>query len=56
MGAAIGKKIPETSTSKDIDLVKDNIPHLTEVAENLTAVISDENLVWVMTIRMWQVA
>ena len=47
--AAIASKIPQTPTSKDIDSVKDAIPHLAEAAENLTAVISDEDLLWVFT-------
>ncbi|KST62267.1 NB-ARC domain-containing protein [Mastigocoleus testarum BC008] len=47
IAGGIGKKIPETPTSKHIDSVKDAIPHLTEVAENLTSAISDEDLGWV---------
>ena len=47
--AAIGEKIPETPIRSDIESVKDNIPHLIEVAENLTAAISDKDLIWVFT-------
>ncbi len=47
--AAIAKEIPQTPTRSDIELVKDITPHLAEVAENLTAVISDEDLPWVFT-------
>ncbi|MEO0967299.1 MAG: FxSxx-COOH system tetratricopeptide repeat protein [Cyanobacteria bacterium J06639_18] len=47
--AAIAKKIPQTPTHEDIKLFTDNIPHLTEAAENLTAAISDKDLTWVFT-------
>ena len=47
--AAIAKKIPQTPTRSDIESVKDNIPHLAEVAKNLTAAISDEDLIWMFT-------
>ena len=45
----IAQEIPETPTRSDIESVKDNIPQLAEVAENLTAAISDEDLIWVFT-------
>ena len=42
--AAIAKEIPQTLTSSDIELVKDAIPHLTEVAEKHLDAVSDGNL------------
>ena len=42
--AAIASEISPIPTREDIELVKDNIPHLAEVAENLTVAISDEDL------------
>ena len=42
----IARIIPETPTLKFINLVKNAIPHLVEVAENLTDAVSDENLFW----------
>ena len=45
----IAQTIPKTSTLEFINSVKNAIPHLTEVAENLTDVVSDENLPWLFT-------
>jgi tetratricopeptide (TPR) repeat protein len=42
----IAKKIPESPSSKDIESVKDAIPHLEEVAQNLTDALRDEDFVW----------
>jgi tetratricopeptide (TPR) repeat protein len=42
----IAKKIPESPTRKDIELVKEAIPHLEEVAQNLIDALRDEDLVW----------
>jgi tetratricopeptide (TPR) repeat protein len=41
----IAKEIPESPTRKDIELVKEAIPHLEEVAQNLTDALRDEDLV-----------
>ncbi|WP_256379269.1 tetratricopeptide repeat protein [Brasilonema sennae] len=46
---AIAKTIPYSPTRRDIESVKDAIPHLAEVAQNLTDAVSDENLPWVFT-------
>ncbi|MGB3654806.1 MAG: tetratricopeptide repeat protein, partial [Rivularia sp. (in: cyanobacteria)] len=42
----IAQTIPHTTTLEFINSVKNAIPHLTEVAENLTDAVSDENLPW----------
>ncbi len=39
-------QIPDAPSLKDIELVKDAIPHLEEVAQTLTASLGDEDLVW----------
>jgi tetratricopeptide (TPR) repeat protein len=47
--AAMVKKaqeIPSSPTQELIRSVKDAIPHLAEVAQNLTDAITDENLIW----------
>jgi len=41
---AIAKTIPDSPTKELITRVKDAIPHLAEVAQNLTDAVSDENL------------
>ncbi len=46
---AIAKGIPESPTQDFIQSVKDVIPHLAEVAQNLSAAVSDENLIWAFT-------
>nr|WP_248277142.1 tetratricopeptide repeat protein [Brasilonema octagenarum] len=46
---AIAKTIPYSPTRRDIESVKDAIPHLAEVAQNLTDAVSDENLPWAFT-------
>ncbi|MEJ6485980.1 hypothetical protein N0Y54_32735 [Nostoc punctiforme UO1] len=43
----VAQSIPNSPTQELITSVKDAIPHLTEVAQNLTDAVSDENLVWV---------
>jgi len=40
------KEIPDLPTCEFIELVKDVIPHLEEVAQNLTDALRDEDLVW----------
>jgi tetratricopeptide (TPR) repeat protein len=45
----IAQTIPDSATLELINSVKNAIPHLTEVAENLTDAVSDENLIWVFT-------
>jgi len=45
----IAQTIPESPTLEFINSVKVAIPHLTEIAENLTDVVSDENLFWAFT-------
>ena len=45
----IGETIPQTFTLDFINLVKNAIPHLTEVAENHLDAVSDENLYSVFT-------
>ncbi|MEH2404357.1 NB-ARC domain-containing protein [Nostoc sp.] len=42
----VTQSIPDSPTQKFIRSVKDAIPHLAEVAQNLTDVVSDENLIW----------
>ncbi len=44
---AIAQQIPQSPTQEIIKSVKDAIPHLAEVAQNLTDAVSDENLYWV---------
>ncbi len=46
---AIAQEIPQSPTQEKIKSVKDAIPHLTEVAQNLTDAVSEENLPWVFT-------
>ncbi|MGB7441617.1 MAG: NB-ARC domain-containing protein, partial [Coleofasciculaceae cyanobacterium] len=41
----IAKEIPDSPTLKDIESVRDAIPHIEEVAENLTEALKDEDLV-----------
>ncbi|WP_309232612.1 tetratricopeptide repeat protein [Cylindrospermum sp. FACHB-282] len=41
----IAKEIPESPTQEFIKSVKNAIPHLAEVAQNMTAAISDETLI-----------
>ncbi|AFZ25223.1 Tfp pilus assembly protein PilF [Cylindrospermum stagnale PCC 7417] len=41
----IAKQIPKAPTQEFIKSVKNAIPHLAEVAQNMTAAISDENLI-----------
>ncbi len=45
----IAQSIPYSPTLEFINSVKKAIPHLTEIAENLTDVVSDENLFWAFT-------
>ena len=42
----ISQEIPNAPTLKDIESVKDAIPHLEEVAQNLTDALRDEDLLW----------
>lgn len=42
----IARSIPDSATLELINSVKNAIPHLTEVAENLIDVVKDENLIW----------
>ncbi|AFZ02242.1 tetratricopeptide repeat protein [Calothrix sp. PCC 6303] len=49
----IAQTIPYTPTLEFINSVKTAIPHLTEVAENLTDAVSDENLFWAFTGLAW---
>jgi tetratricopeptide (TPR) repeat protein len=44
---AIAKLIPDSPTQNLIASVKDAIPHLAFIAQNLTDAVSDENLMWV---------
>ncbi|NEP55856.1 MAG: tetratricopeptide repeat protein [Symploca sp. SIO2G7] len=43
---AVAKEISETITRKNIELAQDAIPHLAEAAQNLTAAMRDEDLMW----------
>ncbi|MBF2015870.1 MAG: tetratricopeptide repeat protein [Rivularia sp. T60_A2020_040] len=45
----IAQTISYTPTLEFINSVKTAIPHLTEIAENLTDTVSDENLAWAFT-------
>jgi tetratricopeptide (TPR) repeat protein len=40
------RKIPQSPTREFIESVKDAIPHLEEVAQNLTTAVSNEDLLW----------
>ncbi|MBO3459702.1 tetratricopeptide repeat protein [Aetokthonos hydrillicola Thurmond2011] len=42
----VAQKIPSSLTQEFISLVKDDIPHLVEVAKNLIDAVSDQNLIW----------
>ena len=42
----LAKKIPSSPTTELIKSVKDAIPHLAELAQNLTDAVSDEDLIW----------
>ncbi|MEO0934022.1 MAG: tetratricopeptide repeat protein, partial [Cyanobacteria bacterium J06641_2] len=42
---SIAQEIPQTPTRSDIKSVENTIPHLKEVAENLIAVVGDEDLI-----------
>ena len=42
----IAYQIPDNPSPKAIELVKDAIPHLEEVAQTLSSALSDENLLW----------
>ncbi|MBO3461194.1 tetratricopeptide repeat protein [Aetokthonos hydrillicola Thurmond2011] len=46
---AIAQHIPNSITQELINSVQEAIPHLVEVAQNLTDAISDENLYWALT-------
>ena len=43
----VAQSISSSPTQEFISSVKDAIPHLAEVAQNLTDAVSDENLIWV---------
>ncbi|HAJ63670.1 MAG TPA: tetratricopeptide repeat protein, partial [Cyanobacteria bacterium UBA8543] len=45
-GVEFAKKIPPSPTSEFIESVKEAIPHLEEVAQNLTDALQDDDLVW----------
>ncbi|MBP5973938.1 tetratricopeptide repeat protein, partial [Brasilonema sp. CT11] len=49
----IAQEIPHSPTQEIIKSVKDAIPHLAEVAQNLTDAVSDENLIWVFVRLGW---
>jgi tetratricopeptide (TPR) repeat protein len=49
----VAKKIPYTPTQNEITTLTPAIPHLTELAQNLTDVISNENLIWVFSHLGW---
>ncbi len=49
----IAREIPQTPTLEDIDRVKYAIPHLSEVAQNLTVAMSDEDLIRVFKGLGW---
>ncbi len=42
----IAREIPNSPTKENIKLVKDAIPHLAEVAQDLINIVSDEDLIW----------
>ena len=46
---SIAKQIPNIHTVLDIEKVKDAIPHLEEVVENLIHVVEDEDVFWAFT-------
>jgi tetratricopeptide (TPR) repeat protein len=50
---AIASSIPQSPTQDFIQSVKDAIPHLAEVAQNLIDAVSDENLGWIFTGLGW---
>ncbi|MBW4627975.1 MAG: tetratricopeptide repeat protein [Brasilonema octagenarum HA4186-MV1] len=43
----VAQKIPDIPTQNQITALTPAIPHLAEVVQNLTASVSDENLIWV---------
>ncbi|WP_322746374.1 tetratricopeptide repeat protein [Nostoc sp. LEGE 12450] len=43
----VAKEIPSSPTQKFISSVKDDMPHLAEVGQNLIDAVTDENLIWV---------
>ncbi|WP_414587776.1 tetratricopeptide repeat protein [Scytonema sp. PCC 10023] len=45
----VAKEIPQTPNQNQITALTPAIPHLAEVAQNLTDAVSDENLIWVFT-------
>jgi len=45
----VAQEIPETLTQNQITALTPAIPHLAEVAQNLTDAVSDENLIWIFT-------
>jgi tetratricopeptide (TPR) repeat protein len=45
----VAEEIPDRPTLDYIKSVQDAIPHLTEVAQNLTDAVSDEDLIWVFS-------
>ncbi|MBV8885046.1 MAG: tetratricopeptide repeat protein [Chroococcidiopsidaceae cyanobacterium CP_BM_RX_35] len=45
----VAKEIPETPTVQETTTLTPTIPHLAEVAQDLTDAVSDENLIWVFT-------
>jgi tetratricopeptide (TPR) repeat protein len=49
----IARTIPQSPTLEFINSVKTAIPHLTEIAENLTDAVSNENLIWAFTGLAW---
>ena len=49
----IAQTIPQTTTLEFINSVKNAIPHLTEVAENLIDTVNDEDLYWAFTGLAW---
>ncbi|MDF5732860.1 MAG: tetratricopeptide repeat protein [Rhizonema sp. PD38] len=49
----VAQIIPQTPNQNQITISTFVIPHLAEVAQNLTDAVSDKNLIWVFTALSW---
>ncbi|MBD2012798.1 tetratricopeptide repeat protein [Microcoleus sp. FACHB-53] len=44
----IAQQMPDSPTPKEVELVKDAIPHLIEVTQSLTESVKDEEMLWLL--------
>ncbi len=49
----ISRQMPYTPTLNEIACFEPTIPHITEVASNLTQWLRDENIFWIFTCLYW---